>query len=104
MLFLSLSPCECLFVFYTNIIFVLLNPYIYIHINTHTHTHIHTNIHSGHLLIFKYPYPRDVDEIHDYQIVTEHFVPDRNRELPGTEPRIHSVSVHHSADKSSQVD
>ena len=29
---------------------------------------------TGDLCILKYPYPRDIDEIHDYQPVTKHYL------------------------------
>ena len=47
----------------------------------------------GLLTILKYSYPRDVDEIHDYQSVTEHFlsgIDRRKQEISQT--RAYSVS------------
>ena len=45
----------------------------------------------GRLYILKYPYPRDVDEIHDYQLITEHFLSNDQPESPNTP--VHSVSL-----------
>ncbi len=50
---------------------------------------------SGHLIVFKHPYPRDIDEIHDYSNVTEHFIPEKkiSREVIGSiETKTYSVS------------
>ncbi len=50
---------------------------------------------TGHLIVFKHPYPRDVDEMHDYSNVTEHFIPERriSEEIAAnTEAKTYSVS------------
>ena len=53
------------------------HTHTHMNMQTHTHTHTHTHIHTGHLMVFKHPYPRDIDEIHDYNFVTEHFIPNK---------------------------
>ena len=47
----------------------------------------------AHLLVCKHPYPRDVDEIHDYNIVTDHFIPSKNLDSSSEETRTYSVST-----------
>ena len=48
---------------------------------------------AAHLLVCKHPYPRDVDEIHDYNIVTDHFIPNnKNLDSSSEETRTYSVS------------
>lgn len=46
----------------------------------------------GKLNILKYPYPRDVDEIHDYQLITEHFLANNRHRSESPDAQVHSVS------------
>jgi len=43
------------------------------------------------LIVFKYPYPREIDEIHDYTLVTTHFVHGKSK-VP-TERERHTYSL-----------
>ena len=47
----------------------------------------------GKLIVFKHPYPRDIDEIHDYTLVTTHFVHGRTKESAERERQSYSVSL-----------
>ncbi len=57
---------------------------------------LYADIDTGHLIVFKHPYPRDVDEIHDYSNVTEHFIPKKkgSQEIVNNpDTKTYSVSV-----------
>ena len=41
----------------------------------------------------KHPYPRDVEEIHDYNIVTDHFIPKQGFDSSNEEAKTYSVST-----------
>jgi len=49
------------------------------------------SVFSAKLIVFKYPYPREIDEIHDYTLVTTHFVHGKSK-VP-TERERHTYSV-----------
>ena len=50
---------------------------------------------TGDLCILKYPYPRDIDEIHDYQPVTKHYLsPKENTDNTRSRNPGFSVSYH----------
>ena len=52
-----------------------------------------TLFHTGDLYILKYSFPRDVDEIHDYQLVTKHFLSVKDKQDPGSgQNQVYSVS------------
>ena len=54
----------------------------------------YVRLYAGHLCVLKYPYPRDVDEIHDYQFVTEHFLSHKAKPDPTLrQSQVYSVSI-----------
>lgn len=47
------------------------------HVTTYLHTYI--NMPAGQTLACKYPYSREIDEIHDYTLLFHHFLPNESK-------------------------